>query len=239
MTPHAHREGHLIFYISEATARMMVADNLFLLDENTSSAVNPWEAHTFQINGASCSAACICLVLYIKPVWFLPNAQSGVHRLAFGRPGIRITTDLSRLAVSLAAALLDGIDDRDIEPLCREVTRLAHMLSWEDRKSPLARGTHTATLCDFRVRRSLRLLDAFVGDDIEIESVAREVGPLPPALLQAPSNSRSECRRPCISTRLRSERAIESLILTDRSLANIGPKSFGFSSQASFSRSSR
>jgi len=128
MTPHAHREGHLIFYISEATARMMVADNLFCSMRTQSSAVNPWEAHTFQINGASCSAACICLVLYIKPVWFLPNAQSGVHRLAFGRPGIRITTDLSRLAVSLAAALLDGIDDRDIEPLCREVTRLAHML---------------------------------------------------------------------------------------------------------------
>lgn len=231
---HAHREGHLIFYLSEATARMAVGDANVLLDKSTVVAVSPWEPHNFQVDSACAGAACICLVLYIKPVWFLENAQSAEYALSFGRSDIRVTPSLLHLAMRLAAALRDGIEDVDVEPLFFEVTRLAYQLSWEDGQTPLVRPHHPNALCDFRVRRSLRLLKEFVGDEIEIESVAREVGLSRPHFFKLFKQQVGIPPTMYLNT-LRSERAIESLITTDRTVANIADD-LGFSSQASFSR---
>jgi AraC-like DNA-binding protein len=230
---HAHREGHLIFHISDATARMTVADTDLVLDGGTAVAVSPWEPHNFEIENRG--AACSCLVLYINPAWFLQNAQFAVPALSFGRPGFHLTPTLAQLAMRLASALRDGMNDSDVEPLFFAVTHLAYQLSWDDaQQAPSAATQHLPALCDYRVKRSLRVLNAFVGDEIEMEEVARASGLSRPHFFKLFREQVGIPPTMYLNT-LRSERAIERLISTDRTVAHISEE-LGFSSQASFSR---
>ena len=59
------------------------------VDDVSGVAVSPWEPHNFEL--AEPGTTCLCLVLYIKPLWFLETSQSAEFALSFGRPHIRIT----------------------------------------------------------------------------------------------------------------------------------------------------
>lgn len=231
---HAHREGHLIFYLSEATARMAVGETTVPLDNANVVAVSPWEPHNFQVETSASGAACTCLVLYIKPLWFIDNGQRGESGLSFGQPGIPCTPALSHLATRLATALMNDIECVDIEPLFFEITRLAYRLSWNSEEDRATSAFQAAKHSDFRVRRSLNLLKTSFADEVEIESVAREVGLSRPHFFKLFKQQIGIPPTMYVNT-LRSERAIETLVSTDMTVAEIADE-LGFSSQASFSR---
>ena len=67
---HAHREGHLIFYLSGAEAKVNVSGKWVAADRSTGVAVSPWEQHSFHMKNEQTVEPCLCLVLYIKPIWF-------------------------------------------------------------------------------------------------------------------------------------------------------------------------
>ena len=77
MTTHAHREGHLIFYLDGATATAPVSGELHGLTERCAIAVNPWEPHGF-IPG-DFGAGGLFLVLYIDRSWFQRMGHVGAH----------------------------------------------------------------------------------------------------------------------------------------------------------------
>ena len=102
---HAHREGHLIFYLGGARGTFMVGDTQFALDENNAVAVSPWEPHSYtpQVDDQSS----YLLTLYIKPMWFLENSRSAEFALSFGTPRIRMTPEVEKWAGRLSSLLLD------------------------------------------------------------------------------------------------------------------------------------
>jgi AraC-like DNA-binding protein len=236
MIQHAHREGHLVFYLSDAAAKMAVDDKVVALDRSTVVAVSPWEAHSFLVKGSSPSAGCTCLVLYIKPVWFLENGhgQLGEYGLRFGRSDINCTPALYSLAMRLATALTNDIDEIDVESLFSRTTRLAYELSWESDRTRPGGVRPASRSSDFRVRRSLGLLNISVCEDVEMGSVARGVGLSRPHFFKLFKQQVGIPPTMYVNT-LRSEWAIEALVSTHRTVADIATE-LGFSSQASFSR---
>ena len=48
LTMHAHREGHLVFYVDASTAVLTVNGVAQRCDAGRAVAVNPWEVHNFQ-----------------------------------------------------------------------------------------------------------------------------------------------------------------------------------------------
>ena len=44
---HAHREGHLIFYVDGMPAVANICNQPYYLDDRSIAAVNPWESHNF------------------------------------------------------------------------------------------------------------------------------------------------------------------------------------------------
>ncbi|MEM8759464.1 MAG: cupin domain-containing protein, partial [Pseudomonadota bacterium] len=61
MITHAHREGHLIFYIDGSDGLTTVGDQEIRIDRDTAVAISPWEPHSF--TPIEDGPACICLVL--------------------------------------------------------------------------------------------------------------------------------------------------------------------------------
>ena len=101
---HAHREGHLIFHVDGPAATCTTADNACAVSEDRAVAVSPWEPHSFQIDGKEPQ---ICLVLYIKPMWFLENTSSAEYALKFGRPDLTLNDEIKAHLNRLTCLLLD------------------------------------------------------------------------------------------------------------------------------------
>ena len=102
---HAHREGHLIFYIDGCLARVPLTNTVIRLDATTAVAVSPWEPHSFHVETPG--ETCLCLVLYIKPKWFLEVSQSAGFALNFGRSRIHVSDDISHWVQRLTSLLLN------------------------------------------------------------------------------------------------------------------------------------
>ena len=91
---HAHREGHLIFYLGGGRGKFVVRGECYDLDENNAVAVSPWEPHSFSpVNEGECSYV---LTLYIKPMWFLENNRSAEFALKFGTPHIHMLPEVEK-----------------------------------------------------------------------------------------------------------------------------------------------
>lgn len=229
---HAHREGHLIFYLSGAKATVSVGDGVFPTDEMTGTAVGPWEPHSFNL--AENSGACLCLVLYIKPMWFLETSQSAEFALSFGNPRIEITPTVSKWVNRLTSLLLEEESSDLFDGYLYETTRQCFDQSWHgiNDRSPLVSVRSKFT--DYRVRRSLRLMQEMFTDDVEIEWLARQAGLSRPHFFKLFKKQMGITPNIYLNT-LRAEQAIEDLMTTDKSVTDIG-YDLGFSSQASFTR---
>ncbi|MEL7304001.1 MAG: hypothetical protein AAGJ53_09945, partial [Pseudomonadota bacterium] len=153
---HAHREGHLIFYLNGSTARVTVAGLDSIADADRAVAVSPWEPHSFELLAPK--SACHCLVLYIKPIWFLEASETVEFALKFGRSEFEVTP-----AVRRSLGLLSSLMHEDETPglfnkYLYELTSRSFQESWAgiDRSNPLFFPDEKFT--DYRVRRSLRLM---------------------------------------------------------------------------------
>ena len=201
---------------------MCVGGTEVAVDLCRAAAVSPWEAHSFDPGDGAPETAFPCLVLYIKPLWFLENEQSAEFTLSFGAPEVRVGPALGRLVARMVAGLTDGAEEFDIDPLLYDITRLSYLESWAGRSRSGAPGG--GSFSDYRVRKSLKILRDAVGDEVDMETVARAVGLSRPHFFKLFKQQMGITPNLFLNT-LRSEKAIETLIGSDRTVADIAEDS--------------
>jgi len=229
---HAHREGHLIFYVSGGKADVSVADRKVGIDEGAGVAVSPWEPHNFEKEETG--EPCLCFVTYIKPMWFLENCPSAECALDFGTPVVRVTDEIRSWIMRLSSILIDEQESDLIDGYLFEMTRICYDQTWsrKKRRSPLGRAR--SRFSDYRVRRSLRLMQENFTEELAMDQLARDVGLSRPHFFKLFKKQMGITPNLYLNT-LRAEKAIQDLMTTDKSVTDIGLE-LGFSSQASFTR---
>lgn len=228
ITTHAHREGHLIFYVGGEVPLIQIGDDLVVCDSHTAAAVSPWAPHSFAVNGA-----CLSLVLYIKPMWFLENTNSSDFALNFGRISLQVTAEMQSVIARLTNQLMSDVHDVGTEQLLIELTSLCYTMSWRNIRRPrgLVPGMRVN---DFRIRRSQKRMVNYLSDHEGIDHLAREVGLSRPHFFKLFKKQTGVTPNVYFNT-LRSEKAIEELVHTSKSVTEIA-HDLGFASQASFTR---
>lgn len=229
---HAHREGHLIFYLDGSRANVTVDGVEYAANETLGVAVSPWEPHTFDI--AEPGGTCFCLVLYIKPIWFLENSDSADWALSFGRSEIALTPQVARSVKLLTSLLLEDDNPACFDRYLYETTLYCFDQSWSGSNMSMPMCVAQDRFSDFRVRRSLRLMQEKFSEDIEMEALARQAGLSRPHFFKLFKMQMGITPNIYLNT-LRAERAIHDLMSTDKTVTDIS-YGLGFSSQASFTR---
>ncbi|MEM6663889.1 MAG: AraC family transcriptional regulator [Pseudomonadota bacterium] len=229
---HAHREGHLIFYLGGSPGRMTIGDQAVQLDASTAVAISPWEPHSFEpVSENECS---YMLTLYIKPIWFLENSQSAEFALNFGTPALAMTPEIEMWAGRLTSLLLDDQPSDRFDGFLFETTRQCFDQSWQAiDERPLLNNVQRK-FNDFRVRRSLRVMQECYSEDTPMDNLAREVGLSRPHFFKLFKMQMGITPNLYLNT-LRAEHAIDDLMTTNKSVTDIG-LDLGFASQASFTR---
>lgn len=229
---HAHREGHLIFYVDGTTGDVTIGNRRYVVDQASAVAISPWEPHSFEpsVPGESC----LCLVLYIKPMWFLEASQSAEFALSFGRSTVAMTPEVMRWATRLTSLLLDNQASVRFDGFLFETTRLCFDDSWQGMDTRPFLRSRNVRFNDYRVRRALRLMQEAFTEDVEIDHLARDVGLSRPHFYKLFKMQMGIPPNIFLNT-LRTEQAIGDLMGTQKSITDIG-FDLGFSSQASFTR---
>lgn len=230
MVTHAHREGHLIFYVGKEKADVCVDGDVVRIDEGRAAAVSPWAPHGFKPIGGGC----LNLVLYIKPMWFLEASRSAEFALSFGRAEIELTETVERALRRLTSLLLELGGDSLFDGYLFELTSLCFEQSWRGDDQASRRLDGAGRFSDFRVRRSLRLMQENFAEDIEMDWLAREAGLSRPHFFKLFRRMMGITPNIYLNT-LRTEQAIDDLMGTRKSVTEIS-HDLGFSSQASFTR---
>src|SRR5581483_9426865 len=169
---HAHREGHLIFHVGGTPARIDVNEERQLLAEDSIVAINPWEPHNFVPTDVGNGA--IFFVLYVNAEWFAPDA-SRRQGLRFGRTFFKRTPTLYKHIRRTAALVCGAPSLRSLDGELRQLIDGCHEESWQAcEPAPEPRGS--ATVTDFRVRKSIKLMSESPGAELELDLIARESG---------------------------------------------------------------
>lgn len=238
MVPHGHREGHLIFHVQGPTGEVVVDDRSYPLGPGQAVAVSPWQAHYYRHHPGQ--APTISLVLYIRPAWFLDANRQASSTLRFGRVGIEVTEYLHRIVHGTAHLMVDPDPlEGMIEDRIASLTRAAFEQSWQwthkgDQFVGPDLSSALLTSRDYRIRNAVRLLQDRIGDTLELDEIARDVGLSRPHFYKLFRQQMGVTPNVFLNT-LRMERAIERLATSHEPVADIG-LDLGFSSQASFSR---
>jgi AraC-like DNA-binding protein len=233
MVPHGHREGHVVFHVQGPPGQMVVDGAVWPISPGQAVAVSPWQAHYYR--PVDLSAPTLALVLYIRPGWFLEAARRASASLRFGRVGIEVTDPLARLVYGTAQSMLDpDADDPLMEERLCALTQSAFDQSWQWTARGAAFTGPDLPKRDYRIRNAVRLLQDRVGDTLELDEVAREVGLSRPHFYKL-FRAQVGLTPNLYLNALRMERAIDRLAETQEAVAEIG-FDLGFSSQASFSR---
>jgi AraC-like DNA-binding protein len=221
---HAHREGHLIFHIGGTPACVDVFDRPNPLREDTVVAINPWEPHNFLPKDLAHGA--LFLVLYVNPEWF-----AGVRGLRFGCTKFTRTATLDRNIRAAAAMVCGAPSLNGLDGELRSLIDACHEESWRQADvSP--EGRAGAGVTDFRVRKSMKLLAEGLGAEIELDAIARKAGLSRPNFYKLFRAQTGVTPHLYLNTLLM-EKALDSLVATEASIADIG-FDLGFSSQSGF-----
>jgi AraC-like DNA-binding protein len=227
---HAHREGHLIFHIGGTPARIDVCDQRWLLEEDSLVAVNPWEPHNFVPTDLENGA--IFFVLYVNAEWFAPNAASA-QGLRFGRTHFKRTPTLNKQIRRTAALVCGAPSLTSLDSELRHLIDICHVESWQ--QSDTAQETRaSASVTDFRVRKSIKLMSESPGAEIELDLIARESGLSRPHFYRLFRTQTGVTPHLYLNT-LIMENALDALVTTEAPIADIG-FDLGFSSQSAFTR---
>ncbi len=233
MVPHGHREGHLIFHIQGPPGQMNVNGKSWPIAAGQGVAVSPWLSHFYQ--PVQPERSTLALVLYIRPSWFLDVSRRASASLAFGRVGIEVTDHLAKLVYGTAKALLEeGADETLIEERLSDLTQAAYDQSWQWTPRGADFTGPDLPRRDYRIRKALKFMQDGLGEALEMDSVAREVGLSRPHFYKL-FRAQVGLTPNLYLNALRMEQAINMLATSEDGVADIG-FDLGFSSQASFSR---
>ena len=235
---HAHREGHLFFHIDGGFGITTIDDFSFELDRKYAAAVSPWKPHSLSFENENRPS--LIFVLYIHPIWFFENSGSTRFALEFGSPRIAITPTINRLVSKTIRVLLqnpigqDLSDQAHINDLLYQLTQLCYHESWHKNAPSQSASFASKRFNDYRIRRSVMLMQDHLLQDFAMDDLAREVGLSRPHFFKLFRKQMGLTPNIFLNT-LRSEKAIDALITTDKSVTDIGLE-LGFASQASFTR---
>ena len=232
MTTHAHREGHLIFYLDGAPATARVSGTLHGLTERCAIAVNPWEPHGF-IPGDFGTGG-LFLVLYIDRSWFQRMGQSAHALLEFGRSEIEMTPRVRAIMREVVSLLEDYDTAENFDGTLFELTDACFEQSWRLAGGWQRYSGPASSFIDFRVRKSIVLMSENLGSEIELDEVARGAGLSRPHFYKLFRRQTGVTPNIYLNT-LRMEKAVQRLGRTDRSITEIGYE-LGFSCQSVFTR---
>ncbi len=233
MTTHAHREGHLIFYVDCHLGSVRVRDEDVPVDPGSAAAISPWEPHGFQPFDRADGT--LCLVLYIRPDWFLELSRVPDPALRFGRCRLEVTGRIALLRRKITAMLLGACGGEHLDAHLFELTQECFDQSWAGVPGKAVRSGCFNAVSDFRVRRSMKIIREQIGaGELMLNEVARDSG-LSRAHFYKLFRKQTGLTPNLFLNTLRMEKAIDGLTTTDRTVTDIG-FDLGFASQASFTR---
>ena len=235
MTTHAHREGHLTFYVGGGEACVAGGRHAARPDRA------PWRSRSTRgsrmpSRRTTASPAGVYLVLYIDHAWFA-DAWAGRSAAAALRP-LRHRGDAAHqrawssevgVACSRTTTPSENFDGTlfELTDACFEQSwRLAG--GWQRYRGP------AASFIDFRVRKSIVLMSEKLGSEIELDEVARDAGLSRPHFYKLFRRQTGVTPNIYLNT-LRMERAVQRIGQTDQSITEIGDE-LGFSCQSVFTR---
>jgi AraC-like DNA-binding protein len=228
---HAHREAHLTFHVRGRPACITVAGSPIALDAGTGVAINPWQPHSY--DPVDCDDWAIALVLYASPQWTADKGLPGRHGLRFGRTPLAMTATLRTHVDRIVALLAGGEASNGFEAHLRDLACACHEQSW-DAAAGAAAWDRQELYRDYRIRNSIRLMRARIGDECAIDTIARDAGLSRPHFYKLFRQHVGVTPNIYLNT-LRMETAIDRLTLTSDPVTSIG-LDLGFASQASFTR---
>ena len=229
MRTHAHREGHLTFLLSGSPAIVTIDDVPHLVDQTAGVAINPWQPHSFQ--PCSSNQPSVYLVAYLCDRWLDRDREGRGDSLRFGMNAIPVGTTLVSICASLAHALVTNASYRIVNRYLNQLFEASFDASWKNGGRAHA-APRPANLIDFRVRKSLRILDDGLAQGIELDVVARDAGLSRPHFFKLFRESTGLTPALYANT-MRVERALDRLMHSQTSITDIGYE-LGFSSQSHF-----
>jgi AraC-like DNA-binding protein len=229
MRTHAHREGHLTFLLSGPPAIVTIDEVPHLVDQTAGVAINPWQPHSFQ--PCSEDQPSVYLVAYLCDHWLDRDAESRGNGRRFGMNAIAVGTTLVSICASLAHALVTNASYRIVNRYLNQLFDASFDASWKNGGHPDA--WPRPNVIDFRVRKSLRILDDGLAQGIELDDVARDAGLSRPHFFKLFRESTGLTPALYANT-MRVERALDRLMGSQASITDIGYE-LGFSSQSHFS----
>jgi AraC-like DNA-binding protein len=228
MRTHAHREGHLTYLLNGPAAVVTIGGVPYLVDQGAGVAINPWQPHSFQPSAGEQPA--VFLVAYLCDRW-LDRDRSLGGGLRFGANRIEVGTTIRSIAVSLAHVVVTNASYRIVNRYLNQLVEASFDASWmkagRSERSMLGRQP-----IDFRVRKSLRLLDDNFAQGIELDALARDVGLSRPHFFKLFRENTGVTPALYANTK-RIERALDRLVSSQASITDIGFE-LGFSSQSHF-----
>ena len=226
---HAHREGHLIFHMRNADSTMVVLDKACPIDPLTSVAINPWNVHSFKPGD---SEGTLCMVLYVRPAWFLETAEPDQSSLCFGSNRIESTSQIQRLVQIIGNLMIDIEESDRLDGYVSELTQHCYKRSWQGVPDGVSLGSPLGAVPSLQVRKAIRSLSAHVGEGFALDEIAREAGLSRQHFSKAFREQTGMTPSVYLNT-LRMERTIEDLTLTKKSLLEIGSR-VGFTCRSAF-----
>jgi AraC-like DNA-binding protein len=228
MRTHAHREGHLTFLLSGPPAVVTIDDIPHVVDQTSGVAINPWQPHSF--HPSSTEQPAVFLVAYICENW-LDRDQEGRGSLRFGANALRVGTTIRSICASLAHTLVTNASYRIVNRYLNQLFDASFDESWKGGGRPILVSRGQAPI-DFRVRKSLRILDDCIADGIELDNVARDAGLSRPHFFKL-FRENTGVTPALYANTMRIERALDRLTCSQSSVTDIGFE-LGFSSQSHF-----
>jgi AraC-like DNA-binding protein len=226
---HAHREGHLIFHLGGSPGRVDVNGKPSPATSETIVAVSPWEPHNFVPFEYETGA--IFLVLYVDCGWFAPGPAA--QRLCFGASSIARTRSLDRQIRRAAAMLSDSERLGELDQDLRSLIEACFEESWRQLDLTTARKALEG-VTDFRVRKSIRLIEESLAADLKLDTVARAAGLSRPHFYKLFRTQTGLTPNLFLNTLLM-ERALDRLVRSEKPVAEIG-FDLGFPSQSGFTK---
>jgi AraC-like DNA-binding protein len=134
--------------------------------------------------------------------------------------------------VRQAAAMICGAPSlKSLDAELRNLIDACHEESWRQADT-MPDDRAGAAVIDFRVRKSIKLLAECAGTEIELDAIARKAGLSRPHFYKLFRTQTGVTPHLYVNTLLM-ERALDSLVATEASIADIG-FDLGFSSQSAF-----
>jgi AraC-like DNA-binding protein len=192
-------------------------------------AVSPWEPHNFVPRDLDDGST--FFVLYVNPNWFAHGV--GQIRLRFGRSEFPRTPALDAQIRRVSALVYAGERLTALDCELRNLIHACYQETW--RRMDLGEGRClSGQAIDFRVRKSMRLMEESLGANIELDAVARGAGLSRPHFYKLFRTQTGLTPNLYVNTLLM-EHAIDRLVASEIPVADIG-YDLGFSSQSGFTR---